>query len=127
MKDVMIVSIKDDSFKLIEHNLLYCNPMDYGTKNVRYLALYRHKPISTVTHYGKISKIEPNVHYSRYYKAKPHWMKAGTPYIKCYHLQWLKELPSPVTRTQRYNAIIRPIYTDLEKLLNARTLADLFR
>jgi hypothetical protein len=127
MKDVMIVSIKDDSFKLIEHKLLYCNPMSYGTKNADYLALYRPKPISAVTHYGKVSKIESNVRYSVYYKEKPYWMKTGTLYIKCYHLQWLRELPLPVVRTGRYNAIIRPMYTNLEKLLSAKTLADLFR
>jgi hypothetical protein len=127
MKYVMIVATRDASFKIIEHNLLYCNPMSYGTKTVEYLALYRPKPISAITHYGKVSKIESNVHYSKYYKQRPYWMKAGTPCIRCYHLQWLKELPSPIVRTQRYNAIIRPMYTNLEKLLSAKTLADLFR
>jgi hypothetical protein len=126
MKDVMIVAIRDSSFKLIEQKLLYCNPISYRTKTVDYLALYRPKPISAVTHYGKILKVESNVYYLKYYKEKPYWMKAGASYIKCYHLEWLKELPSPIVRSQRYNAIIRPVYTDLEKLLSAKTLSDLF-
>ena len=121
----MIVSVGDDSFALAKSKLLYVVPTSYGTKSVEYLAFYRLKPISAVTHYGKLSKIESNVQYSAYFKEKPRWIK-GAGYIKCYHLQWLKTLSSPIVRTRRHNAIIRPVYTNLQKLLTAKTLTDLF-
>ncbi|MEM3665688.1 MAG: hypothetical protein QW222_01245 [Candidatus Bathyarchaeia archaeon] len=125
MKNVMIVSVGDASFALARSKLLYVVPTSYGTKNVEYLAFYRLKPISAITHYGKLSKIESNVHYSAYLKEKPRWMK-GASYVKCYHLKWLKTLSSPIVRTKRHNAVIRPVYTDLQKLLKAKTLTDLF-
>jgi hypothetical protein len=124
MKNVMIVSVGDDSFALAKSKL-YVVPTSHGTKNVEYLAFYRLKPISAITHYGKISKIDSNVHYSEYFKEKPRWIR-GVGYVRCYHLKWLKKLSSPIVRTHRHNAVIRPVYTDLQKLLSAKTLTDLF-
>jgi hypothetical protein len=121
----MIVSVGDESFTLAKDRLLYVVPISYGTKNVEYLAFYRLKPISAITHYGKLLKIESNVHYSVYFEEKPRWMK-GIGYVKCYHLKWLKRLSHPIVRTRRHNAVIRPVYTDLQKLLSAKTLTDLF-
>ena len=126
MKEVMIVAISEASFGLVKHKLLYANPIGYHTKNADYLAFYRLKPISAVTHYGKVSEIESNVHYSKFFKTMPFWMKRDVP-IKCYHLEWLKELPIPIKRTREHNAVIRPVYTSLETLLIAKTLTDIFR
>ena len=122
----MIVAVSEPSFNLVEQKLLYANPMDYSTKSADYLAFYRLKPISAVTHYGRVSEIESNVHYSKYFSTMPFWMKRNIP-IKCYHLGWLRELPLPVKRTRKHNAVIRPIYTNFETLLSVKTLTDIFR
>lgn len=125
-KRVGIVAVSKHSFSLVEQRLLYANPMEYGTKSVDYLAFYRLTPISAITHYGKVSEIESDVHYSKYFKRKPFWMKRNVP-LKCYHLEWLRELPYAISRTTQHNAVIKPVYTDLETLLNAKTLTDIFR
>ena len=126
VKKVMIVAVSAPSFSLAKQRLLYANPVDYRTKNVDYLAFYRLKPISAVTHYGKISEIESNVHHSKFFETMPFWMKKDVP-IKCYHLEWLKELPIPIKRTQEHNAVIKPVYTSLKILLSAKTLTEIFR
>jgi hypothetical protein len=123
----MIVSVTENSFKSIAQRLQYCKPITNATKLVDYLAFYRARPLSAVTHYGKVSRIEKNVHYLAHYREKPGWMKAGAQQISCYHLQWLKELPSPIVRTQKHNAVMRPVYTNLETLLSSRSLDALFK
>jgi len=123
---VMIVSVTEGSFKSTVQTSRYCSPMTRATRLVSYLAFYRSKPLSAVTHYGKVSRVEKNVHYSAYFREKPCWMKAGVQQIKCYHLQWLNELPSPIVRTQKHNAVMRPVYADLETLLSSRNLDALF-
>lgn len=124
-KRVGIVAVSKSSFRYVKESLLYANPVDYHMKSVDYLAFYRLKPVSAVTHYGEVSEIESNVHYSRYFRRKPLWLKRNIP-LNCYHLEWLRELPHAVGRTEKHNAVIGPVYTSLQTLLKAKTLTDIF-
>ena len=121
----MIVAVREPSFDLVKQKLFYANPESYYTKSVIYLAFYRLKPISAVTHYGKVAKSEIT-HYSKHFKAQPFWLKRNAS-IKCYYLKWLKELPTPIKRTEKHNSVIKAVYTNLETLLSAKTLTDIFR
>jgi len=121
----MIVAVKEPSFNLAKQKLFYTNPESYHTKSVSYLAFYRLKPISAVTHYGEVAKSEIT-HYSKHFKAPPFWLKRNAS-IKCYYLNWLKELPTSIKRTEKHNSVIKSVYTNLETLLNAKTLTDIFR
>lgn len=124
-KRVGIVAVSELSFSLVKQKLFYANPMEYGTRSVDYLAFYSLKPISAITHYGKVAEIESNVYYPEYFRTTPHWMKRKVP-LRCFHLEWLKELPRPIGRTQKHNAVIRPVYASLEMLFKAKTLTDIF-
>jgi hypothetical protein len=99
--------------------------MRYNTRKVDYLAFYRTKPISAVTHYGRIKETALNVNPATCFKKTPSWVRDKS-LIKCYRLEWLKQLPSPIERNNHY-AILRPIYSDLKTLLNSANLTELFQ
>lgn len=124
-KRVMLVAVSSLSFKLLEEKQLYAHPMEYSARTVDYLAFYRPRPISAVTHYGKIKQIELHVHPSKYFVEIPSWVKSNS-LLKCYRLKWLKKLPFLVKR-EKHNAIIRPVYTDLKTLMHVNTLKEIFQ
>ena len=122
---VMVVSVSADSFNSVKNKLIYCLPSDSPTKFADYLAFYQVKPISAISHYGKIAEIVSSAHYSNFFKDSPDWIK-NNQIVKCYRLEWLKKLQQPIRRSQKYNAIMKPVYADFEILFSSKTLEDLF-
>jgi hypothetical protein len=80
---------------------------------IKYLALYQVAPISAITYYGEVGRIEP-------------WEKKGGKF-KLYLRGEPIRLSEPVTLGGNRNLKVQgPKYTTLEALLRARTLDDLF-
>jgi hypothetical protein len=81
---------------------------------IKYVALYVGSPVSGITHYGKVSSIVPS------------------PDDEKKKMIILEDVPTPLSNTIKLgdtnaNAMRAPRYTTLQKLLNAKVVADLFK
>ena len=86
--------------------------MDKDKKhNVKYLAVYQTKPVSAITHYAEIERLEDATKYGRYnvcFKGNP---------VEIEHVRFTK---------MDICAVQGPRYTMLSLVLNAKSLSDAF-
>lgn len=79
---------------------------------IKYIAAYQVAPVSAITYYAEVSKIEKwndTNKYILYFKGDP-----------------IKTKPIPLDKTKKGLAPQAPRYTSLSRLLKAKTLADVF-
>ena len=91
---------------------------EQNREKIRYIAMYRIAPLSAITHYGEVDRIEQytgrEAPVGKYYKV---FLK-GAPI----------ELPKPLGLGKNTNLKPQaPRYAELDKILKARTLDDVFR
>ena len=112
---VIVVPAYEDSFRkvFINENCWHQIPISGGMLDkIKYIAGYQTAPISAVTHYAPVEKIEEYGDGSKY---------------KLYFSEPAKEIgPIPFGEALR-GSIQGPRYTTLKKLKNAKTLVELFR
>ncbi|KXA98812.1 hypothetical protein AKJ40_04415 [candidate division MSBL1 archaeon SCGC-AAA259M10] len=55
-EEVLVVPVDDYSFSKAKSELIYAFPKSYNRHVPEYIAFYRKRPISAITHYGKVKK-----------------------------------------------------------------------
>lgn len=113
--DTIIVPAREEGFNevFIGENCWYCIRMSSSMINrVKYIGAYQTAPISAITHYSEISKIEryENTNkYIVYFKGKA---------IKIDEIKLPQNNPGMAPQSHRY--------TNLKRMLNAKSLEDVF-
>lgn len=112
--DTIIVPAKEEGFKsaFVDENVWYAIRIAGGKLDkIKYIAAYRTSPISAVTHYAMVDRIEP---YGEEGKYKLVFAKPAV------------ELKSKVVFDLPSGAMQSPRYTSIDKLLNAQKMSELF-
>ena len=113
--DTLVCAAKEDGFKkaFLEKKAWWAVRLNSNAiPHIKYLAIYRVAPISQITYYGKVAKIEPYENSGKfilYLKGEPIALKNPVGLGKRPHLK-----PQG------------PKYTKLEKILKAETLDDIW-
>jgi len=120
-----VVSISNYSFNYLLKNLEYSFPGSLEERKIfDYIAFYRTKPISAITHYGKVKKIIENAEIDGRYKLLnfgDRVMENGTKVL----FEKIIELKSYVESNDG-NAIQGKYYTKLHYIKNEKTISDLW-
>jgi len=130
--EVLIISTDPDWWELTLKEHIACQ--NNQATDARYVAFYRTKPESAITHFAEVEWTEKNVPNEYTYRNFPKIKKKGKerrwlgkPH-KVYHLKELVELPIPIRKRRGASATIRGrVVKTMSELLNARYLDDLFR
>ncbi|MBI4238210.1 MAG: GIY-YIG nuclease family protein [Deltaproteobacteria bacterium] len=89
---------------------------EHNLQKIKYIAIYQVAPISAITHYGQVARIEPYI-----------GNDAGAGKYKLYLGSDPTALPTPVGVGQNvYLKPQGPKYCKLDDILNAKTLDDIF-
>ena len=113
--DTIIVPSDDMGFKYVfirEQCWFAVKIRKERIQHIKYLAIYRKNPICSITHYARVKKIEPFIDDTN--KSFIHFIENS-----------IVELDQPLTFESPYNAVRRPIYTNLKKLLSSKKIEDL--
>lgn len=112
--DVVIVPAQEEGFKAVfmgEKRWRAIRIAGGKLQQIRYVAAYQTKPVSAVTHYAAVEKIEP------YGEGGKYQLIFSAPPVEV----------SPIPFGNAPAGLMQgPRYTTLGKLLNAKTLMDLF-
>ena len=123
LPEATIIPITKESFeKIVQKYKIYYHPMVYGRKGGRFIAFYVTAPISAITHYAKVQKIninQPlcNLPGSKIFKRNSQELQ------KVYFLEQLKQI-GPIRKVDKRN-IQGAILTTLEKMKKAKNLVEL--
>lgn len=113
-RDTVIVPAQEEGFQevFIGKDCWYEIRISGGMLHkIKYIAAYRSAPISAITHYAPVKQIEP-------------WGESGK--YRLIFAEPAKEI-SPIPFGDAVTGSMQgPRYTNLQKLLNAKTVADLF-
>jgi len=113
--DTVVVPAREDGFQetFIGENCWYAIRM-HGTMRpqIRYIAAYRIRPISAITHLAKVALIEP-------------WKDTGK-FIVRFEGPAEEIQPIPLVKNGRVKALQNLRYTTRERLLEAKTLDDIW-
>ena len=118
--DTIVCPAKQDGFEkafLGQHAWWAIRIAEQNIPKIKFIAIYQSQPISAITHYGQVDRIEPytgeDEDARKYYKL---FLK-GEPVV----------LPKPVTLGKNVHLKPQgPKYAKLDDILNARTLDDVF-
>jgi hypothetical protein len=113
--DTIVVSVKGENFEnfFMKDKLWYAILISpFRLKTIKYIAVYRTAPISAITHYGEIARIEKWKDTSKYIV----YLKGNPIQIETIILDKNKKGAAPRG----------PRYTSLNRLLNARVLSEVF-
>jgi len=120
-----IVSLDDYSFNYLMENMEYAFPGT--TKNRRimeYMAFYRTKPVSAITHYGKVEEVIEDAEVDGTYRLLNFGFNARGEATKVLFKN-ISELESPV-KAVKGKAIQGKYYTKLEYVKKAKTIPELW-
>ena len=113
-RDTVVVPAQEDGFQetFIGENCWYQIRISGGMlPRIKYIAAYRTKPISAITHYAPVERIEPYGSNGKY---------------RLVFSEPAKEIP-PIPLGQAAGRTLQgPRYTSLDELLKAKSIADLF-
>jgi len=121
--DTTVVSLEDFSFDHLKLNLEYSFPANRSRKLWDYLAIYRIRPVSAITHYARIDEVIEDAEVSGKYRLmtfQHDTQKEATKVL----LKDLKELNQPV-RSEKGDGIQGAYYTKLEHIKKASTIPEL--
>mgnify|MGYP001091741901 CR=1 FL=1 len=124
-KNVVIVPVSNYSFQRVIDEGIYAFPADRKHKLTEYIAFYRVKPVSSITHIAKISEVK-RAHKSDFF-IKDLLLMFGhniTDEIIVYQLSSISKLKKPVL-FKREGTIRGPKYSTLDTLLSARFTHEL--
>lgn len=129
--DVLVASTDPDWWEFTLKDRITCQKNT--TPDARYVAFYRTKPVSAITHIAEVEWTEKNVPARHTYRKFPKLLEKGKkrgfidkPH-KVYHLKELVELPFPIRKRPRTPGIMEKTFKSMSELLKARYLDDLFR
>lgn len=115
VKDTIVVPAKEEGFRevFIDQDCWYAIRIGGGmVSKIRYIAAYQSSPVSAVTHYAPVKRIEP---YGDEGKFKLVFAEAA------------KALPVPIPLSNAPSGSMQgPRYTNLKKLLSAKKVTDFF-
>jgi len=122
--DTTVFSVDEYSFKYLKENLEYAFPgRPDDRKTWDYTAFYRTKPVSAVTHYGKIREVIQDAEIDGKYRMMNFGYKAPDEATKIV-LQNLEKLDNPV-RSEGGRSIQSFHYTKLDYIKKAETISEL--
>lgn len=120
----LITSVGDFSFEQAKERNFYACPASYGWKKCDYIAFYRGKPVSAVTHFAKIKNIsedgDPLTRADRIRMFPDRMDETAV----VYEIGDLEKLESPVECAGGH-AVQGAMYEDLETLKSADAVTDL--
>ena len=122
--DTTVVTVDDFSFEYLENKLEYSFPEKPPRKIFEFMAFYRTKPISAITHYGKVYKIINDADVEGKYRLLCFGYKARESATKVI-FKGINELDHPV----KFNGdmgIQGTHYTKLEYIQKAKDISELF-
>jgi hypothetical protein len=106
LQEVLVAPVDDYSFRQVAEKGMYYRPNLKKTAPAKFIAFYRLKPISAVTHIANVVEtVEQGMR-------------------RIYTLEDLRMLPNPITKGRR-TAVQSYQFTTLERLGIAKTLSDL--
>lgn len=113
--DTIVVPAREDGFNevFLEENCWYAIRMSSSMLDrVKYIAAYQTAPISAITHYAEVSKIE------RYDNTNKYIVYFKDKAIKIQDIKLPKDKPSLAPQAPRY--------TNFNKMIKAKSLVDIF-
>lgn len=120
---VIVVAASDYSFEKVQEKKIWAEPSNYNRGgDCDYIAFYRSRPESAITHYAKIESIEERDDVLSEWEIgmmMPNY--EGTPRV--YELSNLEKLEQPVEKDPNY--IQRHKYTTLKALKNAEGISEI--
>jgi hypothetical protein len=115
MRDTVIVPAQEEGFKnvFLGQNCWYAIRIGGGMLGkIKFIAAYQSSPISAVTHYAPVKRIEPYGDEGKY---------------RLIFAEPAKEIPNPVPFGDATTGSMQgPRYTTLKKLIAAKSVSDLF-
>ncbi|MDD4878213.1 MAG: hypothetical protein PHO02_04200 [Candidatus Nanoarchaeia archaeon] len=125
LHEVAIIPITKERFEsIVQKYRVYYHPMKYTRKGGKFLAFYVTSPISAITCYGKVQKININ----QPLRNLPGAELFNSPYDelqKVYFLEWIKEIRHIKKKDKR--TIQGTILTTLKDLKKAENIAELIK
>jgi len=123
-KRTLVVSVIDYSFEQAAERRFYACPASYGRGPSEYVAFYRGKPVSAITHYAKVEQIgeddELLTHMNRIRMFPDHFDEPAT----VFRLGELRKLRNPV-RGRNGRGLQGAVYTELKQLKSVEFIQDL--
>jgi hypothetical protein len=114
-KDTVVVPAQEDGFKTVflGQHCWYAIRIGGGMlRQIKYIAAYQSAPISAITHYARVERIEPYGDEGKY---------------RLIFAESAKPLPRPIPFADAPSGSMQgPRYTSLSRLLSAERLAELF-
>lgn len=134
-REIIVVPVDEDTeFKIVRDQHFYRLPAEKGftmPHDFHYLAIYRTRPHSSITHISKIKRVKivpgKDLEFGRYKSSKDSYRKGGENYERFFWKMECGELVplSQPIRNKSSQPFRNPRITTFEKLLVARTLEDL--
>jgi len=123
--DTTVVSLDDYSFDYLVENLEYSFPGSPEERRImKYMAFYRTKPMSAITHYGKVKEMVDNAEVDGRYRLLNFGDRAREE-ATTITFEYLSELKEPVKGVG--GKVIQGIYyTRLEYIKKAKTVPELW-
>lgn len=120
---VLVMPVEDYSFSKAKSELIYAFPKSYGLTVPDYMAFYRKRPVSAVTHYGKVKTVSEKDPGSKY-----RLMCFGNNFEEkavLVEFENIKTLDKPV-KSAEGQGIQGSLYTTLTKIKESSSVVDLF-
>ena len=123
--DTTVVVVGSYTFNYLKSELEYSFPISRNRKLFEYLAFYRPKPISAITHYGKIEDVITEAEIPGKYRLMAFEDEADVEGVKV-QIRDLERLTSPVKASKGKGGAIQGFYyTMLEYIKKANNILEL--
>ncbi|UCD96166.1 MAG: hypothetical protein JSV35_06635 [Candidatus Bathyarchaeota archaeon] len=127
--DIMVVPVKEPSFKEALENRIYVCPSQYVRKNPKLVAFYLGGDVRAITHMAKVGRVQDNVSANSVMKnqnseGNEEWKKYE--FYKIFELEDIVELEIPIKR-EEFPPIQSRIYVDFQTFSKAERVEDFFR